>query len=103
MAIKVTDANFEGIIGDGISLVDFFAPWCGPCKAMSPIIEEIASEYPNVKIGKMDVDENSETPTKLGIRSIPTLILYKNGEMIERKVGALSKDQLRSMIESQLK
>ncbi len=102
MTIEVTDLNFDGMISDGVSLVAFKAPWCGPCKTMSPILDEISIEYPNVKIGKMDVDENDMTPREVGIRSIPTLILYKNGEMIERKVGIISKEDLRSLIDSQL-
>lgn len=102
MTIEVTDLNFDGLIADGISLIDFKADWCGPCKAMSPILEEISIEYPNVKIGKLDVDDNSETSNKFGIRSIPTIILYKDGEMIEKKVGILSKDDLRELINSQI-
>lgn len=100
MVIKVTDTNFDGVTNDGVSLVDFFAPWCGPCKAMSPIIEELAKEYPNVRIGKLDVDENPETSSKFGIKSIPTIILFKDGEVVSRKVGMSSKDQLKSIIES---
>lgn len=102
MSIKITDANFEGIISDGISLIDFKTIWCGPCKTMEPIIEEISNEFPNIKVGKMDVDENSEIPAKLGIRSIPTIILYKNGEIVERKTGIISKAQLEYMISNQL-
>ena len=93
MAIKVTDANFDGIINEGISLIDFKTEWCGPCKAMSPIIEDIEKEYPNIKVGKMDVDENSEIRTKLKIRSIPTIVIYKDGEVVERKTGMISKIQ----------
>lgn len=102
MSIKITDANFDGIIKEGISLVDFFTPWCGPCKAMSPIIDQISEDYPGVKVGKMDVDENSEIPKRLGIRSIPTMIIYNNGEIIERKVGIIPKDQIKEMLDNQL-
>lgn len=100
MAIKVTDTNFEGIVSEGISMIDFHAVWCGPCRAMSPIIDSISEEIPDVKVGKMDVDENPETSSKFGIKSIPTIIFFKNGEVVERKVGMASKDQLKSIIES---
>lgn len=102
MIIKATDSNFDGLISDGITLIKAGANWCGPCKAMEPIIEEISNEFPSVKIGKIDVDENSEVPTRLGIRNIPTILLYKNGTIVERKTGLLSKQQLKSMLDNQL-
>jgi thioredoxin 1 len=102
MSIKITDSNFEGLISDGITLIDFKAPWCTPCTTLSPIIDEISNEYPNVKVGKMDVDENSTIPMKLGIKSIPTIIIYKNGEIMERKTGSISKQQIKSMLDAQL-
>ncbi len=102
MSIKITDANFDGIINEGISLIDFKTDWCGPCTAMSPIIDQISEDYPGVKVGKMDVDENSEIPQRLGIRSIPTIIVYNNGEIIERKVGIVSKDQIKEILDKQL-
>ncbi len=102
MAIKVTDANFDGVISEGISLIDFGTTWCGPCRAMDPIIDEISDEYPNIKVGKMDVDENSSIPAKLGIRSIPTIIIYKNGEVAERKTGSISKSQLKTILDNHL-
>jgi len=102
MSIKVTDANFDGIISEGVSVIDFFATWCGPCAAMSPIIDEISEEYPELKVGKMDVDENSAIPTKLKIRSIPTLIIYKNGEVVERKTGIVSKSQLKTILDTHI-
>ena len=102
MAIKITDANFEELIKEGVTLIDFKAPWCQPCTALSPIIDEISNEYPNTKIGKMDVDENSEIPSKLGIRSIPTIIVYKDGEIVERKTGSMSKSQLKTMLDAHI-
>jgi thioredoxin 1 len=100
MAIKVTDTNFDGIVSEGISMIDFFAVWCNPCKAMSPIVESLSEEIPNVKIGKLDVDDNPGISSKFGIRSIPTIIFFKDGEVVNRKVGMSSKEELRSIIES---
>lgn len=102
--MNITDKNFEEIIkGDLPVLVDLFASWCGPCKTMSPIIEELSSEYEGkIVIGKMDVDTNVETPSKYGIRSIPTLLFFKNGEVVDRLVGAQKKDILVAKLESLL-
>ncbi|HDM09594.1 MAG: thioredoxin [Deltaproteobacteria bacterium] len=100
--LKVTDDNFEQeIINSDIpALVDFWAEWCGPCKMVSPIVEELAKEYDGkVKVGEMNVDENRQTPVKYGIRAIPTLILFKNGNVAQTIVGA----QPKSAIEEELK
>ncbi len=84
-------------------LVDYWAEWCGPCKMIAPILEEIADEYGDrLKVVKMDIDANQATPPKYGIRGIPTLILFKNGEVEATKVGALSKSQLATFIESNI-
>lgn len=84
-------------------LVDYWAEWCGPCKMIAPILEEIADEYgERLKVVKMDIDANQATPPKYGIRGIPTLILFKNGEVEATKVGALSKSQLATFIESNI-
>ena len=95
--LHVTDADFEQeIIKSEIPvMVDFWAEWCGPCKIVGPTVEELVKDYEGkVKIAKMDVDKNRETPTRFGIRNIPTLILFKNGEVVETIVGAHPKSHL---------
>ncbi len=101
MAIQVTDGNFDQeVLKSPVPvLVDFWAPWCGPCRAMGPIIDELATEFDGkVKICKMNVDENSASPSKFGIRAIPTLILFKNGEVVDQTTGAVSKSSIKDMI-----
>ncbi len=103
MAMQVTDATFnESILKSNIPvLVDFWAPWCGPCRAVGPIVDELATEYDGkVLVAKMNVDENPATPTKYGIRAIPTLILFKNGEVVEQVTGAVTKDVLKEKIDT---
>ena len=102
MAVKVTDSTYQEFTSKGVSLVDFKAEWCNPCKVLSPIIEELSNEYDNVRIGKVDVDENPETSKQLGIRSIPTILIYKDGQIVEKHVGGASKAQLKSLVDKHL-
>jgi thioredoxin 1 len=98
---EVTDENFKNEILDSAVpvLVDFWAAWCGPCRAIAPVVEELAAQYEGqVKIGKCNVDENPKTPGQYGIRAIPTLILFKNGTVAEQITGAVSKATLENAI-----
>lgn len=103
--VSVTDATFEEEVlkADGAVLVDYWAEWCGPCKMIAPVLEEIAKEYAGrIKVCKLNIDENNETPPKFGIRGIPTLMLFKGGNVEATKVGALSKSQLAAFVDANL-
>lgn len=102
---SVTDSSFEEeVLSSNVPvLVDFWAEWCGPCKALTPVLEEVALNYTDkVKFMKVDVDENKATPGKYGVRGIPTLILFKDGEVLATKVGSLTKSQLIAFVDSHL-
>lgn len=101
--IEVTDASFDSDVSNasGPVLVDFWAEWCGPCKMIAPHLEEIAHEYEGkLTIAKLNIDENPGTPSKFGVRGIPTLMLFKGGEVAATKIGALPKGQLRDWVDS---
>ncbi len=103
--VYLTDDTFEQEVLQGESpvLVDYWAEWCGPCKMIAPILDEIASEYEGkIKVAKLNIDENPATPPKYGIRGIPTLMLFKGGSVEATKVGAVSKSQLTAFIDSNL-
>ncbi len=101
--IHLTDDSFDTDVlkADGLTLVDFWAEWCGPCKMIAPILDEIAEEYQGrLTVAKLNIDQNPGTAPKYGIRGIPTLLLFKNGEVAATKVGALSKGQLKEFLDA---
>lgn len=102
--IEITDANFEQLIaGDKPVLVDFWADWCGPCKMIAPIVEELANEFEGkAVIGKLDVQENAAIPTKYGIRNIPTLLVFRNGQVVDKQVGVVPKNVLAQKLNNAL-
>lgn len=105
MALTFTDANFEKEVkqSDILTFVDFWAPWCGPCRMTGPIVDELATELEGkVKIGKMNVDENPNTPGIFNVMSIPTFILFKNGEAVDQVVGGVPKEKLLEAINKHL-
>ena len=104
MAKEITDANFQELLAEGKPLVvDFWAPWCGPCKMISPIFDELAEEYEGrIIAGKVNVDENDETCSAYGIMNIPTILFFKNGELVNRSVGAMRKPDLQKLFEELL-
>ena len=97
---EINDSNFKTETNNGLVLIDFWAEWCGPCRMVGPVLEELSKEYTGkVSIKKLNVDENQQTAQDLGIQSIPTLLLYKNGQMVDKAIGALPKSQLKNFID----
>ena len=105
MALEITYSNFQLFVlySDKPVLVDFWAVWCGPCRTISPIVDELHNELEGkAVIGKVNVDENSDTPVKFGVRNIPTLLVFKNGEVVDKIVGAVPKSQILEKIEAHM-
>ena len=103
MAVEFTDANFKELVLDSDKpvLVDFWATWCGPCRAIAPLIDELHAELDGkAVIGKVNIDENSDTPTNYGVRNIPTLLIFKNGEVVDKVVGNQPKSKLLELLEA---
>lgn len=97
--LKATDANFDEQIKEGVSLVDFWAPWCGPCKMIAPVLEDLAKDVEGkANIVKLDVDENQATAAKYEVMSIPTLIVFKDGEAVDKVIGFQPKEQLEQVL-----
>ena len=100
---EVTDSTFEDFIKkEGVALVDCWAPWCAPCRTLSPVIEELSSELGEVRFGKLNTDENPSSAQKNGIMSIPTMLIYKNGEKVDQLVGALPKGEIEGTLKKHL-
>ncbi len=105
MAIEINDSTFDASVlkSELPVLVDFWAPWCGPCRSVAPVVEELATEYSGrINVAKMNVDESQSVPSKYGIRAIPTLILFKNGEVVDQITGAVSKTNIDALINKAL-
>ncbi len=103
--LTFTDASFDNEVlkSETPVLVDFWAEWCGPCRMMAPTVDQVASDYTGkVKVGKLDVDSNQQTAARYGIRGIPTLLLFKDGKIVEQKVGAIGKPEFQKMLDSNL-
>lgn len=98
-AIELNGSNFESTVKDGVAVVDFWAPWCGPCRMVAPVIEELAEQYDGkVKICKVNTDENQDIAAKFGIRSIPTIMFFKNGQQVDTIIGAAAKQAFEQKI-----
>ena len=101
--VELTAANFDETVKEGVTLVDFWAPWCGPCRMIAPVIEELAEEYEGkATIAKVNTDEEQEIAVKFGIRSIPTVMIFKDGEVVDQMIGAASKQAFEEKLNAQL-
>lgn len=98
--LEINDSNFETEIAKGLVLVDCWAEWCGPCRMIAPVLDELSREMTDVSICKLNVDENQSTAQKLGITSIPTLLLYKDGKLVDKMIGAMPKPQIKKFIDN---
>ena len=105
MAVEITDGNFETVVkkSDKVVVVDFWAEWCGPCRMVGPIVEELAKEYDGkAVVGKLNVDNNPNVSMEFGVRNIPTILFFKNGQLVDKQVGAVPKAQLAAKLQAHL-